>query len=147
MTSQPLPDVWATRDFPVLVEVTRRIDAGSDALRVADIAQAVGMTPDDVALAGAALKRRGLVTVLGVAEMAVLRFTDVSAEAYFLTGLHPSGDDAVSNLVEAIRQAADQVDDPAEKSRLRTLADQALNVSREVLAGVMVAVMTRGIGS
>jgi hypothetical protein len=129
------------------VEVTRRIDAGSDALRVADIAQAVGMTPDDVALAGAALKRRGLVTVLGVAEMAVLRFTDVSAEAYFLTGLHPSGDDAVSNLVEAIRQAADQVDDPAEKSRLRTLADQALNVSREVLAGVMVAVMTRGIGS
>jgi hypothetical protein len=28
MTSQPLPDVWGSRDFPVLVEVARRIDAG-----------------------------------------------------------------------------------------------------------------------
>jgi hypothetical protein len=78
----------------------------------------------------------------GIAEEQFLWFVGLDGEAYFLTGLHPSGDDAVSNLVAALRQAADQVDDPAEKSRLQTLADQALHVSRDVLGGVLVAVMT-----
>jgi hypothetical protein len=49
----------AQRDFPVLVEVARRVDAGSLDLRIGDIAQAVGMSPDQVALAGAALNDAG----------------------------------------------------------------------------------------
>jgi hypothetical protein len=146
MTSHPLPDVWASRDFPVLVEVTRRIDAGEHTIEVVTVADALGMDSREVALAGAALQRRNLVKAFGADQFSVLAFYEVTADAYFLTCLHPSGDDAVSNLVEAIRQAADQVEDPDEKSRLRSLADQALNVSREVLSGVMVAVMTRGIG-
>ena len=67
---------------------------------------------------------------------------EVSGEAYLLTGLHPNGDDAVSQLVSALRQAADEVADPEEKSRLRKLADGVGGVSRDVLSGVLTTVIT-----
>jgi hypothetical protein len=137
MTSKPLDDVWASRDFPVLVEVARRIDQGDSLPTIDDIATALDMAPDDVALAGAALLRRNLVKAIGAAEIPVVRFMDVSAEAYFLTGLHPSGDDAITSLVSALRQAADQVDDPDEKTRLRRLADGFLGISKTVAGGVL----------
>jgi len=139
-----LEDVWAARDFPVLIEVTRRFDAGERALRVEEIAEATGIAQVDVERAGAALERRGLVSVAGSWGAPVQRFTEVFGDAYFLTGLHPSGDDAVSALVEALRQAADLTPDPAEKSRLRALADGALTVSRTVLGGVLVNLATKG---
>jgi DNA-binding transcriptional MocR family regulator len=140
--TEKLTDVWASRDFPVLVEVARRIDAGESTVSVSDVAQALAMDEQTVQLAGAALKRRGLVDTIGAFGVPVLRFRHLSADAYFVTGLHPSGDDAVSQLVDLLRQAADGVDDPQEKSRLRALADAAGGVSREVLAGVLTALAT-----
>ena len=142
--TEKLDDVWVSRDFPVLVEVARRIDGGESTPSVEDVAAATGMPVEQVQLAGAALKRRGLVDAIGAWQASVLRFKDLSAEAYFLTGLHPSGDDAVSTLVDALRQAADATPDPQEKSRLRALADGALLVSREVLGGVLVNLATKG---
>jgi DNA-binding transcriptional MocR family regulator len=144
---QRLPDVWASRDFPVLVEVTRRKDEGEDFVQASDVAEALGITEEQVVRAGYALKRRGLITASGSMAAEIETFDEVSAEAYFLTGLHPSGDDAVSALVTALRQAADQVEDPAEKSRLRSLADAALGISRDVMGGVLTAVLTAGITS
>lgn len=140
-----LEDVWTSRDFPVLVEVTRRIDAGENAPFASAVAEAVGLSEEDLQLAAAALVRRGLVTVHGALGVTVVRFNDVSAEAYFLTGLHPSGDDAVSGFVDALRQAADLTADPEEKSRLRGLADAALGVGRQVLGGVLINLVSRGI--
>jgi DNA-binding transcriptional MocR family regulator len=142
--TEKLPDVWTTRDFPVLVEVARRIDAGDQTPRVEEVAATLDMPVEQVQLAGAALKRRGLVDAFGAWQAEILRFRNLSGEAYFLTGLHPSGDDAVAALVDALRQAADQVDDPQEKSRLRTLADNALGVGRDVLGGVLVNLATKG---
>jgi DNA-binding transcriptional MocR family regulator len=137
-----LPDVWTSRDWPVLLEVARRIDSGERMPRVEDVAQATGLSTEAVEQAGRALERRGLVRTKGVDQRVVLRFHDLSGEAYLLTGLHPSGDDAVTTLVDALRQAADLTDDPVEKSRLRALADSALGVSRNVLAGVLTAYLT-----
>jgi hypothetical protein len=57
---EQLEDVLATRDYPVLMEVTRRIDRGEHAPRAAAIAEALGMSGAEVSLAGQALKRRGL---------------------------------------------------------------------------------------
>jgi DNA-binding transcriptional MocR family regulator len=143
MTERPLPDVCVKRDFPVLVEVTRRIDLREHAPKIDEIADAVGMDREQVARAGAALLRRGLVEAVGEPRRSRCCGSPTSPPRRIsFTGLHPSGDDAITNLVSALRQAADHVDDPAEKSRLRTLADQALHVSRDVLGGVLVAVMT-----
>lgn len=142
---EKLPDVWVPRDFPVLVEVARRIDGGENTPSVGDVAASLDMPVEQVQLAGAALKRRGLVDAMGTMQAQVLRFRHLSAEAYFLTGLHPSGDDAVSDLVELLRQAAEQVGDPEEKSRLRALADAAGGISRTVLGGVLTTLATNAI--
>lgn len=141
-----LDDVWGERDFPVLLEVARRIDAADIMPNVQAVADAVGLPVEQVQLAGAALKRRGLVDAVGSLGNPVVRFRELSGEAYLLTGLHPNGDDAVSALVSALRQAADQAKDPEEKSRLRSLADGALGVTREVLAGVLTAAIAHQAG-
>ncbi len=132
-----LPDKWTSRDFPVLVEVVRRVDAGEDFILASDVAVTLGMDEGDVEAAGRALRRRGLVVDSGSMAAEFDTFADVSGEAYLLTGLHPSGDDAVSRLVDALRQAAEQVEDPVEKGRLRALADHAGSVSPDVLGGVL----------
>lgn len=139
--TEPPTDVWTTRDYPVLRDVARSVDAG-ERPSVEEVAASTGLDEKRVRLAGRALARRGLVEIVGVAEEPVLAFTDVSGHAYLLTGLHPDGDDAVSKLVNALRQAADQVADPEEKSRLRKLAEQVGGVSRDVLTGVLTAVIT-----
>lgn len=144
--TEKLPDVWTSRDYPVLVEVVRRLDGGERVVRMLDVATALGMPDRDVQNAGMALSRRRLLEVRGMDQWDVFDFLDASGEAYFLTGLHPDGDEAVSRLVSALRQAAELVDDPVEKGRLRTLADGALGIGREVLGGVLIAAATGGVG-
>ena len=142
-----LDDVWAARDFPVLVEVTRRIDAGEHAVHTHEVAEALGVDEETVQLAGAALERRGLVETRGSAQVPVMLFRGVTEQAYFLTGLHPDGDDVVSRFVDALRQAADRTTDPDERSRLRKLADGVGGVSREVFAAVVASVVTSVTGA
>jgi len=134
-----LDDVWATRDYPVLREVTRRIDAGEYNLLPENIAEAVGIDEATMTQATKALDRRGLVDGIRAAEAGIVRFTDVSADAYLLTGLHPNGDDALSSLISALQQAADQVGDEEERSRLRRAADGLMGVSRNIAASVVIA--------
>jgi hypothetical protein len=142
--TEQLPDVWATRDFPVLREVVRRFETGDriEGVWGQSVADALNMSPEDVWRSARALKRRGLVEALIPLQGPAVQFADISGEAYLVTGLHPNGDDAVSQLVSALRQAADQVADPEEKSKLRKLADGVGGVSRDVLAGVLTAVIT-----
>lgn len=137
-----LQDVWTERDFPVLVEIARRIDENQHVSNE-NLMDATGFDSATVSRAAQALQRRGLVSIMwfGDAEFMV---KDVTGSVYTLTGLHPSGDDAVSRLVEALRQAADQVDDADERSRLRKAADGLLGVSRDVLGGVLVNLATKG---
>jgi hypothetical protein len=67
-----------------------------------------------------------------------------TSEAYLATGLHPDGDDAVTQLASALSQAADAVEGPEEEEegRLRKLADGVGGVSRDVLGGVLTSVIT-----
>ena len=142
MTDKPLVDVWTNRDFPVLVEVTRRIDSGATSVQASEVAAALDMTEDDVQLAGAALQRRQLVKAQGAAEVPVLLFFDVSSDAYLLTELHPDGDDALDQLISTLRQAADQTSDPEEKSQLRKAANALGDLAGKVGTSVMTAYLT-----
>lgn len=140
-----LEDVWASRDFPVLVEVVRRVDRGDVMPGLSDVGTALEMPADQVKLATAALKRRGLVDTLDSAA-GPMRFKNVSGEAYLLTGLHPSADDTVDRFVEALKQAADQVDDEDDASALRKIARTVGSVSTDVIGAVLGAVATRAAG-
>lgn len=141
-----LPDVWATRDFPILKAAALYVDQGQapdfDAL-----ASRTGLSTEDVARGIAALKRRGLVEVeTNLAGTGWI--TDVSGEAYLVTGLHPDGNDALDALASMFRQAAEEASDPDEKSRLRKAASAVGDVIGQVGAGVMTAYIARmtGIG-
>lgn len=134
--------MWAIRDFPVLAEVTRRIDAGERIVAVDDVAQTTGLSIEDVALAGMALERRGYVRVGGFMGRPVARFEDVSGAAYLSTGLHPDGDDALEQLIATLRQASEQTSDEEERGRLRRAASALSDIAGQVGAGVMTAYLT-----
>jgi len=140
-----LDNVWTARDFPVLKEVTRRIDAGgSGVVMIRDIANSLEMSSDDVRNAVRALERTGyLRATWGLGGNGYIN--DITASAYLTTGLHPDGDDLAARLIDAALQAAELTDDPDERTRLRRFADGAANVSRTVLSGVITAVITRGL--
>lgn len=62
------------------------------------------------------------------------------------TGLWPNGEDAVEQLIDAMRQAEDLVSDDDDKTALRKAGGQLASVSRGVLAEVIAAVVTRQAG-
>jgi DNA-binding IclR family transcriptional regulator len=138
--TEPLDDVWAARDYPVLREVTRHIDAGDVHVHQNVIAEALGIEPQEVGRAATALERRGLVTLTH--DTGPVRFVEVSGSAYLITGLHPDADDALSRLVQVLQQAATQTSDQDERTRLRRAADALLDVSRDVMTGVLTAYLS-----
>lgn len=145
MADLPLPDTWASRDFPALVEVAKRLEAGARAVTVEDLTQSLALSQADAQRALEALRDRGLIVPGKPGPGPVAYAQGLTGEAYFLTGLHPSGDDAVAVLIDALRQAIDRVDDAEQKSRLRGFLDSAVGVSRDVLGGVLTAVISHRI--
>jgi hypothetical protein len=138
--AERLDDVWINRDYPVLREVARRIDAGDVHVHQDVIAEIAGLESDEVKRAAAALERRGLVTL--TKDLGPVRFVEVSGAAYLITGLHPDADDALSRLVQVLQQAAERTGDQEERSRLRRAADALLGVSRDVMTGVLTAYLS-----
>jgi hypothetical protein len=138
--TERLDDVWINRDYPVLREAARRIDAGDVHVHQDVIAEATGLESDEVKRAAAALERRGLVML--TKDLGPVRFVEVSGAAYLITGLHPDADDALSRLVQVLQQAAERTGDQEERSRLRRAADALLGVSRDVMTGVLTAYLS-----
>ncbi|MBO0900856.1 hypothetical protein J1G43_12870 [Cellulomonas sp. zg-ZUI22] len=140
-----LGDVWASRDFPVLVEVARRLDAGASIIQPAELIASTGLDEQAVVQAARALERRRLLKVEWLMGGNFF-VTDVSGAAYLMTGLHPDGDDVLSQLVSALRQAAEQQPDEDERGRLRKAADALGGVTRDVGVSVVAAVLARAAG-
>ncbi len=139
--NERLGDVWESRDYPVLCEVARQIDTGAIAPEIFSIAEAVNMDTETVAASAEALRRAGYVTLL-MGAAGPWAFEDITGATYTVTGLHPDADDALSRLVELLRQAADQTGDEEEKTRLKRAADALLGASGKVMTGVMTAYVT-----
>jgi len=135
-----LPDVWLTRDLPTLIAASRRVDRGLGA-RVEDITQDTGLSQEDTKAALRALHRRRLVVLAESTRLGgslLLGVSDITSEAYVITGLHPDSDNTVTRLIEAIDQAIARVD-PDERPRLRKLRDSAGAVSRDTLSAIIAA--------
>ena len=106
-TSRP-SRVASSRDFPVPREIARRIDSGE----TPNLRRCSGRGRHARSGRTPSLRRSSTPWAHqrpshGAAR--VIRVLDVSAEAYFLSGPHPSGADTLSALIDILRQAAEQV--------------------------------------
>jgi hypothetical protein len=141
-----MPDRWASRDLPFLVEAARQLDAGLPSVQASQISDQLGWSIQDALAAASALVPTYLT---GEPEARNIGRTD-----FFLDGLTEGGrrtvglwpdDDTADALVEALERAAEATDDPEEKSRIRKAARALGKVGTGILTEVTAAVISRQI--
>lgn len=136
-------DTWESRDRPVL-EAIGEADADGRALeRESDLPSLTGLEQREVDRALVALRDADMISGIDTTShdgfgMLEIRILPAGRRA---TGQWPSGD-PVQALVRLLEQRAEAADDPEEKGRLRRLADDAKDVSKQAL-GEILAVLIR----
>ena len=142
--SDHLDDTWTHRDFPVLREVVRLFDLSEpDAPVWAEaVADATGLTLQDVSRAGLALEADELVTVDGYAERPVQRFLRVSGAARRLAGIWPTPESALDRMITALEAIAEHTDDEDTRTRARKILDGMTGAGRHIGLAAATAVVT-----
>jgi len=123
-----LPDVWFTRDLPVLRAMARLVDSsehGSSPYLLGAVVPASGLPKAEVIAAAKALVSAGYAEALTNHAGDIVRITGVSAEARRLTGLWPTPQGEWARLVEQLAARADNAPTDVERQRWRTFADAA----------------------
>ncbi len=92
-----------------------------------------------------ALKARGLI-VAGTRGPFLDSVTNVSGEAYTLSGLHPIGDDLKERFVSVLEQLAEKTTDTEEASKLSQAAKQFGALSRDTISGIAAALISAQLG-
>src|SRR3954451_5539203 len=127
---QPFPDVWFTRDLPVLRAIVRLVDepATGSAPYLGAVGTASGLPKPGVVSAAKALVDSGLVEALTNYAGDIVRFTAVSAEARRLAGLWPTPQGEWDRLLEQLEARAANALSDVERARWRAFADAATAV-------------------
>jgi DNA-binding MarR family transcriptional regulator len=123
----PLPDVWFTRDLPVLRAIARLVDAPAHggAPYLGQVVPASGLAKGDVVAAARALVAAGYVEALTNYAGEIVRFTGISAEARRLAGLWPTPQGEWERLLEQLAARAQNAPTEVERARWQALADAA----------------------
>jgi hypothetical protein len=140
---QPLPDVWFTRDLPVLRAIVRLVDepATGSAPYLGAVVPASGLPKPQVVSAAKALVDSGLVEALTNYAGEIVRFTAVSAEARRLAGLWPTPQGEWDRLLEQLEARAANALSDVERARWRAFADAAAAVGPDDGALLMSALI------
>jgi hypothetical protein len=140
---QPLPDVWFTRDLPVLRAIVRLVDepATGSAPYLGAVVPASGLPKPEVVSAAKALVDSGLVEALTNYAGDIVRFTAVSAEARRLAGLWPTPQGEWDRLLEQLEVRAANALSDVERTRWRALADAAAAIGPDDGALLMSALI------
>lgn len=144
MSASTLPDVWATRDYPVLIAAAQLLDADGLPHTSDEIAEVAGIERAAVV--------RALVN-LGHGFLEVRSESSINEEDCFVTGITaeglraagqwPSPETAADRLISALDEQIDNtVEGTPKASRLHTLRDNITSVGRDVLVEVMGGVLT-----
>ena len=145
MTSvdQPLPDVWFTRDLPVLRAIARLVDepehGGNPYLGA--VVPASGLPKAEVQAAARALVSAGYVEVLTTYSGEIVRFTGISPEARRLAGLWPTPQGEWDRLLEQVTARAVNAPTDVERQRGRAFADAATAIGPDDGALLMSALI------
>ncbi|MFP5370151.1 MAG: hypothetical protein ACLGI3_05305 [Actinomycetes bacterium] len=152
MTSAPqppgglLPDVWFTRDLPVLRAIVRLVDEGDHGgspYLLGQVVPASGLPKADVLDAARALVSAGYADALTNHAGDIVRFTAVSAEARRLAGLWPTPQGEWDRLLEQLAARAQNAPTEVERERWRTL-DQAARAIGEHDGALLMSALIGG---
>jgi hypothetical protein len=120
----PLPDVWFTRDLPVLRAIVRLVDEGEHGgspYLLGQVVPASGLPKADVLTAARALVSAGYAEALTNHAGDIVRFTAVSAEARRLAGLWPTPQGEWNRLLEQLAARAQNAPTEVERERWRAM--------------------------
>lgn len=144
MSNDALPDLWATRDLPVLIATARLLDESGGPLMSHQIADAAGVEFRD-AIRGLINLGNGYLEVRDASTMAErdCYVTGITAQGLRAAGQWPSADTAVDRFLAALdKQIDNTVEGTPKASRLRALRENAGSIGRDVLVEVMGGVLT-----
>src|SRR5215211_1981864 len=139
-----LPDVWFTRDLPVLRAIARLVDSsehGSSPYLLGAVVPASGLPKAEVIAAAQALAAAGYIEPLTNHAGDIVRITAISAEARRLAGLWPTPQGEWDRLLEQLTARADQAPTEVERQRWRAFADAAAAVGPDDGALLMSALI------
>ena len=125
--TEPLDDVWFTRDLPVLRAIARLVDspAHGGAPYLGQVVPASGLPKPEVTAAVRALVSAGYVEALTNVAGDVVRITGISPEARRLAGLWPTPQGEWDRLLAQLTVRAERAPTDVERTRWRALADAA----------------------
>ena len=144
VTDRPLPDVWFTRDLPVLRAIARLVDSsehGSSPYLLGAVVPASGLPKAEVIAAAQALAAAGYIEPLTNHAGDIVRITAISAEARRLAGLWPTPQGEWDRLVEQLTARAEHAPTDVERQRWRAFADAAVAVGPDDGALLMSALI------
>jgi hypothetical protein len=144
MTAErPLPDVWFTRDLPVLRAIVRLLDEPphGSAPYLGAVVPASGLPRPQVVSAANALVAAGYVEALTNHAGDIVRFTSASAEARRLTGLWPTPQGEWDRLLEQLAARATGALTEVERARWQALSDAAVALGPDAGALLMSALI------
>ncbi len=127
----PLPDVWFTRDLPVLRAIARLVDEpkhGGAPYLLGSVVPASGLPKAEVIAAAKALVATGYAEALTNHAGDIVRITGISAEARRLAGLWPTPQGEWERLAEQLAARAENAPTEVERQRWRAFADAAAAV-------------------
>jgi hypothetical protein len=141
---RPLPDVWFTRDLPVLRAIARLVDSsehGSSPYLLGAVVPASGLPKQEVIAAAKALVSAGYVEALTNHAGDIVRLTAISPEARRLAGLWPTPQGEWDRLLEQLAARARNAATDVERSRWQAFAEAATAVGPDDGALLMSALI------
>ena len=141
---------WFDRDLPVLetvIQLLEELGRPGAFVQVQQIAERSGIDAHTVLAALAAMEHTyvTLNLVLAGGNPNPQMVSGVTAAARRAVGQWPSPESMTDRLLAALDSAAEQEEDPARKSRLRSAADAVAGIGRDVLVNVITAAATGAI--
>jgi hypothetical protein len=138
-----LTPTWPWREFPVLRETARIIDADTEGAgaRFADVSDATGLSADDVLRAAHALDDGGFVELRMMTHNAG-KFVGITAAARREVGLWPSPENALDRMIAALEAIATNTDDEDTRTRARKILDGLTGAGKTIGLTVAAAAIT-----
>lgn len=134
-----MPDLWTTRDLPVLDSIVRAL--AEDPFRGVTpehVSAATGLSQGEVAsaLTNLASARPPFFDGISIEEVPFpITITSVSERALRTTGTWPEPEQLVMRLISALEEAASQEPDPDKRSRLDQAAKTLGGIALQVVIG------------